>query len=719
MDNLTGNQRNKIIEVSDSKSKVFEELFEITQSEYPDKEDDIYLTYKELHDELLSIRSTIVDFNEFHDTETLSELNKSASTLEVEIISHIGKMFEETQIEPVIARLSDEFIEKEPETEILITIQEQIEKQDDEVVSNLIKLEEDKEMLVVKKSETLEEIENLQSELETTTERRQQRRIETELERLKKEYIVKIQELAKTELELIDIKYDIATSTYDTMEPSTEVAHRISDSLRLQSVSEIEQSKMHYEYILSYREEELTPELQENLEMALRHSESGLNHIEKSINVKYSDALIEPADIAYIDERPEEITVVYESPEEVIEYEEEEIAEIIVTEEPEITERELPVYIQDETPRYVAEERREQFTEELIIIPDSRESVYSDENPIREITEIPQGLSYRIQIGAFRSHVPNETFKGISPILVEDIPESRWLRYVVGLFYSFENANLSLPMVRALGFHDCFVVAYYNDERIPLYRAREIENQLIASGERIREDVRTGETTTTPADLQTIHQDITETGDIFFCVQIGVYRELVSSARLYGLSPISYDRLANGLIRHFYGKFMNYNAAINEQNRIRRLGISDAFVVAYSNGRRINVSEARESLQAYEAIAEPEITDRVAEVRHEEVIRPAETIIDDKPVYFVQIGAYRRSVIPQTRQLFENIAGNNTIYEITDESTLIIYRIGRFSSYQDALEIQNAARNNGIGDAFIIAVVNGQRISVSEARRRE
>ena len=47
----------------------------------------------------------------------------------------------------------------------------------------------------------------------------------------------------------------------------------------------------------------------------------------------------------------------------------------------------------------------------------------------------------------------------------------------------------------------------------------------------------------------------------------------------------------NGYIRYMAGNFEQYESANAVKNDLKNLGYSDAFVVAYYNGKRINLNE--------------------------------------------------------------------------------------------------------------------------------
>ncbi|MBN2777109.1 MAG: hypothetical protein JXR36_05680, partial [Bacteroidales bacterium] len=394
---------------------------------------------------------------------------------------------------------------------------------------------------------------------------------------------------------------------------------------------------------------------------------------------------------------------------------------------------------------------------------------YSATNPIPGIPE-SNGLFYRIQIAAFNGKVNDDRFIGMKPIFWEPVPNSALIRYIVGSFAKYNSAVNNLPTVRAMGYADAFIVAYYNGKRIPIYEARRIEEQesVMSQEDLIAENTNTvgntdtqennnntneiinennqesdnnvtvetelnNEETATNISEETKEEirDLTQSTGIFFTVQIGVYATQVGSDRLFGLDPIMYHNYAGNLVRHTFGKYYDLNTAINEQNKIRRLGIPDAFVVAYRDGEKINLNEARNLIANLAQAPEDEITLNIPEdeipevppvieerpVRNEQPDNDATIAETAPPVieYYIQIGVFRNDVNNFIRDSFRRIAGDSQLVRLTNND-LSIYRIGIFGSYNAATAKLNEVNNSGLTDAFIVAYVNGKRIDVAKAR---
>ena len=99
-------------------------------------------------------------------------------------------------------------------------------------------------------------------------------------------------------------------------------------------------------------------------------------------------------------------------------------------------------------------------------------SPYSENNPI-PIANLPGGLIYRIQLGAFSNTVPDNTFGGLAPVSKEEVSHNT--KYYVGYFKSITEARQALNKIKKYGYPDAFVVSYYEREKISVQQAREIE----------------------------------------------------------------------------------------------------------------------------------------------------------------------------------------------------------------------------------------------------
>ncbi len=102
-------------------------------------------------------------------------------------------------------------------------------------------------------------------------------------------------------------------------------------------------------------------------------------------------------------------------------------------------------------------------------------SPYSDENPFPTEAALPEGLIYRIQLGAYIKPVEYDYFGRIQPITAEVAKENNIIKYYAGIFKRFYEADNSLRKIKGLGFKEAFLVAFYNNKKIPVDRAKELE----------------------------------------------------------------------------------------------------------------------------------------------------------------------------------------------------------------------------------------------------
>ncbi len=135
----------------------------------------------------------------------------------------------------------------------------------------------------------------------------------------------------------------------------------------------------------------------------------------------------------------------------------------------------LLLKVSDITTPVIHTERSKQLkTDEFRIL---LSSPYTKINPIPSDIDLPDGLIFRIQLGAFSKPVSNDTFKGLSPVSYETADGKT--KYYAGIFYSSESAAKALIEIREYGFSDSFLVPFYNGKIISMERAKEIEYSQI------------------------------------------------------------------------------------------------------------------------------------------------------------------------------------------------------------------------------------------------
>ena len=364
-------------------------------------------------------------------------------------------------------------------------------------------------------------------------------------------------------------------------------------------------------------------------------------------------------------------------------------------------------------------------------------SAYSNSNPIPMNITMPSGVVFKIQIGAFKSRIRQNAFKGLNPITGEKLPASAYTRYLVGLFQTLEGSRLALSEVKTMGYKDAFIVAYKNGKRIPIYQAKNAINpssseyknlaqaEVSALKNRTTNNTNTNNSTASNASTENTYTSETSSTNkiveainvntidgLFYTVQIGVYKKPIAHSKLRNLKPIYEEKTEYGFIRYTTGIFNDRNKAVSEKNRIVNLGIKDAFVTAYYKGKKVSGSELRKLISEQTKFANTSDV-KLPEQKPEQnsTINTANANI----VFKVQIGAYKENVPLSEVTALISASRLNELNNYKDEKGFTIYTVGNFKEYSGALSLKEILVNEGVADAFITAYNNGKKVSVKDA----
>ena len=135
-----------------------------------------------------------------------------------------------------------------------------------------------------------------------------------------------------------------------------------------------------------------------------------------------------------------------------------------------------------------------------------------------------------------------------------------------------------------------------------------------------------------------ISTDVKNIDGVFYSIQVGVYSKQVSARQLNNVTPLNSEIISGGLIRYTSGVYKTLSEANAAKDRIRGLGISDAFVVAYNGGTKITVAEARakelanELAAAKKAAAEKEADELAAKKITDEKVTAAKKAAAERAV---------------------------------------------------------------------------------------
>ena len=251
---------------------------------------------------------------------------------------------------------------------------------------------------------------------------------------------------------------------------------------------------------------------------------------------------------------------------------------------------------------------------------------------------------------------------------------------------------------------------------------------------------------------------------LVFRVQVGAFSNPIPSTMYSEFDPVSGEVISGtNITRYMAGYFSTSNDAYNAQSKIRGFGYSDAFVVAYCNGERISIGEAKrrqsegtcaangETVFKSDGTVEQIVTNETSknttagnnqnsttsqqgnDVRtsnqtqqnasmnsnpgsnvnntsgSNEAYTPIETM--GGLFFTVQIGVYI-SYVDES-----HLHGMNEVINLKLPDGQVRYSSGIFSSVDEAKPRRTMALSNGVRGAFITAYYKGERISISEAKR--
>ncbi len=386
-----------------------------------------------------------------------------------------------------------------------------------------------------------------------------------------------------------------------------------------------------------------------------------------------------------------------------------------------------------------------------------RGNAYNETKPIPMNAPIPDGLVFRVQIGAFKVALPNNAFKGLNPLNGETTPNG-YIRYTAGNFNKLENANAVKNDLRNLGYNDAFVVVYYNGKRILLNEALAIlerEGKTVdynvpqSAGITANANVPRANTVVTPPptiapnDAIVVTKELEKTKNLLYTVQIGVYSRQISWKQLLDLKPIYTEKLSNGLFRYTAGIYNNGEKVILDKRRTAEFGIDKPFVSAYLNGKRVDFNEYRnkqatdstiimeqENPIIFPSNAPPPVVTTNSVAVNTNTTEPFKNNVTSYPeatpengvkadqtgvCFKVQIGAYSKQVPNDVAAKFSAI--QNWPIENKLINGLYIYNVGNFVNAKSAKTLRDEVVKLGIFDAFISVYKDGVKLFGSERQK--
>lgn len=212
-------------------------------------------------------------------------------------------------------------------------------------------------------------------------------------------------------------------------------------------------------------------------------------------------------------------------------------------------------------------------------------AIYNSKNSIPVNETLPQGILYMIQLGVFSSEKNPEVFKGLTPLSCIKNENSTSRKYFAGKFLTLSEAEKSLPQVKNKGFKDAYIVAFNNNNSIPVKNAVQLESKKI---EAVKEkaEVKEVNETETKNNLSIIYVIKGQFNAIDSLVSVNIKAELPEEKDLY-------VERKNGISVFIVKSFATYDEAIAIKNKLAALVKNEIEIHAYFAENQIPLEQAR------------------------------------------------------------------------------------------------------------------------------
>ncbi|NVO03385.1 MAG: PD40 domain-containing protein [Bacteroidetes bacterium] len=378
--------------------------------------------------------------------------------------------------------------------------------------------------------------------------------------------------------------------------------------------------------------------------------------------------------------------------------------------------------------------------------------LYNNANPIPINSLAPEGIVFKVQIGAFRKPINQAAFNGMNPISGQATPNGLTC-YFAGIFGNVNDAFAARNKIRGIGYKDAFVVAFLNGKKISIYEASallkagktfinqeitvylrdkskstnpEYQKQLIKeniaaidnNNVNVANNIKVNNNNVVNNNVNIANNEVIRTiaevkQELFYTVQVGVYVKPVSSAQLFNVQPLFNDLMPNNYIRYFSGVFNSVDEAIVSKNNIIVKGIKDAFVVAWSNGKKISIAEAKK-IQAENPDIMKGLNNTPINLNKNDSLKLNGNKELVEVLFKVQLGIFVGIPPAEIVDGFKT-ATNNDYQTFVDAEGKTVFTAGSFKEFQTAIDYKNKIIAAGVKDAFVIAFQGKNRIEIKQA----
>ena len=336
----------------------------------------------------------------------------------------------------------------------------------------------------------------------------------------------------------------------------------------------------------------------------------------------------------------------------------------------------------------------------LIAKANAFNALYNTQNKEEEL-----GLTYKVQLAVYNDGVPAKMINKL--LSLEDLEsyteDNGNVIYAVGNYLTIDDALGREYELEKLGFNNLSILEYENGI-LSAYKPPVIVEEIV------EEDVvEAKDTDTTSTDeskesvpLNSEESPSAEVETTVYRVQIGAFNVNLSERIFEGVENVVSFKGNDGLVRYMTGSFNNYSDALNYRSQMRSRGFEDAFVVTFKNGERVPLSKSI-SKKSSQKRSKPVISKKEVKAQKPEKL--------DKLSFYVQIGVFPEILSATDLSMMSEI--DNVRKQ--PSGSFYKYFSQEYNEYSLAASQLQMIKSIGFTDAFIIATLNGNEISLERA----
>ena len=285
-------------------------------------------------------------------------------------------------------------------------------------------------------------------------------------------------------------------------------------------------------------------------------------------------------------------------------------------------------------------------------------------------SEQSEDLLYRIEIAIDNQPISQGALQKIynGEKVVNIINDGGWQKYCISTFYTYDEAD---KFRKGIPVRDAFIVSYKKAE--------------IAD---VTPDVKG---TTETKEVIDAKEEYTAVSDLIYKVQIAASRTPIPDRFLGQIYAESQDVdliVEDGWYKYSVGSYKEYNPAVDSRKNI---GVKNAFVVAYRNGKKVSLDVARGKT--------------VPMYRNNIDVNSGDFPITEKLIYKVQIAASRKEL---SKEFLSKLYSDDKNIHVIQEDGWFRYSIGAYDNISEAIE---ARKQCGVNGAFVVSYKNGSKVN--------